>query len=71
VRKLFGIHYAIDLGYFERTLLDSKQESAFNRAYRRSYAVLDMIDLVFDGLSFSITGEQWKSGPQSFKLSGF
>ena len=71
VRKLFGIHYAIDLGYFERTLLDSQQESAFNRAYRRSYAVLDMIDLVFDGLSFSITGEQWKSGPQSFNSAGF
>jgi hypothetical protein len=71
VRKLFGIHYAIDIGYFQRRLLDTQQESAFNRAYRRSYAVLDMTGLALDGLSFSVTGEQWKSGSQSFNSAGF
>lgn len=71
IRKLFGIHYAMDMGYFQRTLLDTQQEGAFNRAYRRAYAVLDMTGLVLDGLSFSITGEQWKSGSQSFNSTGF
>jgi hypothetical protein len=71
IRKLFGIHYAIDIGYFQRALLDSHEESAFNRAYRRSYAVLDMSGLVFDGLSFSVTGEQWAAGSQRFNSVGF
>ncbi len=71
VRKLFGTHYAIDVGYFQRTLLNTQEEGAFNRAYRRSYAVLDMTGLVLDGLSLSFTGEQWKSGPQRFSSAGF
>ena len=71
VRKLFGIHYAIDIGYFQRKLLDTQQESSLNRAYRRSYAVLDMTGLLLDGLSFSVTGEQWKSGSQSVNSAGF
>ncbi len=71
IRKFFGIHYAIDIGYFQRTLLNTQEEDAFNRTYRRSYAVLDMTDLVFDGLSVSITGEQWKSGSQSVNTAGF
>lgn len=71
VRKLFGIHYAMDVGYFQRALLDTLQESAFNRAYRRSYAVLDLMDLVLDGMTFSVTGEQWKSGSQNFRSAGF
>jgi hypothetical protein len=70
LRKMFGVHYAIDLGYFQRSLLDTQQEGAFNRAYRRAYAVVDLIDILREGLSFSLIGEQWKAGPQQFGSTG-
>jgi hypothetical protein len=71
VRKLFGVHYAVDIGYFQRKLLDTGQESSLNRAYQRTYVVFDMTGLLLDGLSFSVTGEQWKSGTQNFNSAGF
>jgi hypothetical protein len=71
LRKMFGVHFAIDLGYFERSLLDTQQENAFNHAYRRTYAVIDLIDVLHDGLSFSLIGEQWKAGSQQYESAGF
>ena len=38
LRKLFGARYALDLGYFQRTLLKDLQVSAFNREYKRAFA---------------------------------
>lgn len=71
VRKFFGVRYAVDLGYFQRALLDSGQEGPFNRPYQRTFAVFDLIDVLREGLSFSFIGEQWKAGPQRFNSTGF
>ncbi len=71
VRKLFGRHLAADLGYFERSLIHGQQEDAFNRAFRRTYAVFELIDLFIDRLAFSLTGEQWQSGQKRFDSAGF
>jgi hypothetical protein len=70
LRKMFGVHFAIDLGYFQRALLDTQQEGAFNREYHRIYAVVDLIDILREGLSFSLIGEQWKAGSQQFGSTG-
>jgi hypothetical protein len=69
-RKLFGARVAIDVGYFERSLLRVEQENAFNRAFKRSYAVLNVNDLIFTGFSLSLTGEQWKSGNRNSVSTG-
>ncbi len=71
VRKFFGSHVSIDLGYFQRTLVHSAQENAFNRQFHRTYAVADLADLFIDRLSVALTAEQWKSGQQSVQSSGF
>lgn len=71
VRKLFGRHVAVDLGYFDRSLIHSQQENAFNRTFRRTYAVFELIDLLIDRLVFSLTGEQWQSGQRRFDSTGF
>jgi len=71
LRKLFGSRAAIDIGYFQRTLIHPQQEGAFNRAYTRSYAVLAFSDLFVNGFSLSLTGEQWKSRERHVNASGF
>ena len=71
LRKLFGARVAVDVGYFERKLIHSQEENAFNRAFTRSYGVFDVSDLFFNGLSVSLTGEQWKSGQQSVNAWGY
>jgi hypothetical protein len=70
VRKLFGRHFVADLGYFQRSLLHAQQEDAFNRAFRRTYAVVELIDQFVDRLSLSLTGEQWKAGPRRLNSTG-
>ena len=61
IRKFFGRHYALDLGYFTRDLIKDYQESAFNRKYRRAFVVFDMTDVFVEGLSFAILGEYWNT----------
>jgi hypothetical protein len=70
-RVLFGPRFSIDLGYFQRSLLQSAEENAFNRSFRRTFAVLDITGLLLRGLSLSIIGEHWRSGPQDFTSSGY
>jgi hypothetical protein len=56
-RKLFGEHYALDLGYYSRDLREKRYESEFNRRYNRTYATVEMLELLLPGLSLSVTGE--------------
>jgi hypothetical protein len=71
VRKFFGKHLTIDLGYFHRSLVHAGQENAFNRPFNRTYAVFDLMDLFIDRVSVSLTGEHWKSGDRDFQSAGF
>ncbi len=69
-RKLFGEHYALDLGYFSRDLREKRFESAFNRRYNRAYATVETIELLLPGLSLSLTGEAWKSWERAYRTWG-
>jgi hypothetical protein len=71
VRKFFGKHLSVDLGYFQRNLVHTSQENAFNRPFHRTYVVFDLIDLFVDRMSVALTGEQWKSGQRDVQSAGF
>lgn len=69
-RKLFGDHVAIDIGYYDRALLEEGQQSVFNREFERYYSVLELIDVLRAGLSVALTGEYWVSGERRFGSTG-
>jgi len=69
-RKLFGEHYALDLGYYSRDLREKQNESSFNRRYNRAYATVEMLELLLPGLSLSITGEAWRSWERAYRTWG-
>jgi hypothetical protein len=69
-RKLFGSHYALDLGYFKRALLDDSQQSAFDRDYDRIFLLFELIDLPQDGLSFTLIAERWKTTGRDYSSAG-
>lgn len=70
VRKLFGSRVAIDLGYFQRSLVHPEDEGTFNHKFNRTYAVLDINGFIVKELSVAVTGEQWKSGDRSLNSGG-
>ena len=70
-RKLFGDHFAIDLGHFRRALIDDLQVTYFDRDFSRSFLVLELLDLPLDGLSFTATGDQWRTSGRDFHSAGF
>ncbi len=71
MRKLFGRQVALDLGYFERSLLEAGDENAFNRAYKRYYSVLEVSDVLREGLTLSVIGEHWETRSRAFNSAGF
>jgi len=70
LRKFFGDHYAIDVGYYDRRLIDGGDESSFNRDYSRIYAGFDVADLLMRKLTLSLTGEYWKTGDSRYQSTG-
>ncbi len=70
LRKLFGPHYAVDVGYFKRALLEESQESAFDKDYSRAFLLFELIDLPKDGLSFTLTGERWETTGRDYSSAG-
>ncbi len=70
LRKFFGDHYSLDMGYYVRALVDDNQASYFNREYTRSYATFDVMDRLFEGLTVSVTAEQWDSEANSVTSGG-
>jgi len=71
VRKMFGRHYALDIGYFQRSLVEAREENAFNRDYKRAFTVFEMADLLYDGLTFSLSGDYWDAGERKSASAGF
>ncbi len=69
-RKLFGARYAVDLGYYKRSLLKDLQQGAFNREYERTFVDFEIADALTDGLSFMLIGELWKSVANEFSSGG-
>ena len=69
-RKLFGSHYAVDIGYFKRALLDDDQKSAFDQDYNRAFLLFELIDLPMDGLSFTLIAERWKTTGRDYYSAG-
>jgi hypothetical protein len=70
LRKFLGEHYAVDLGYYDRRLIDGGDESSFNRDYSRIYASFDVADLLMRSLTLSLTGEYWKTGDSTYRSGG-
>jgi len=71
LRKFIGARYTVDLGYFQRSLINQGQENVFNHSFQRIYAVFDINDLFTSNLTLSLTGEQWRSTPQNVNSAGF
>jgi hypothetical protein len=70
-RKFLGERFAVDLGYFQRSLLKSNAtDTAFNREYSRASAGIQVTGFVFDDLSLLLTGERWRSEEQGFYSGG-
>jgi len=70
LRKFLGEHYAVDVGYYDRRLIDGGDESSFNRDYSRLYASFDVADLLIRRLTLSLTGEYWKTGDSTYRSGG-
>ena len=70
LRKLFGTHYAVDLGYFKRALQEESQTSAFDRDFSRVFLLIELMDLPSDRISFTLTGEQWSTKGREYHSSG-
>jgi hypothetical protein len=70
LRMLLGEHYAVDLGYFKRTLQEETQATAFDRDFSRAFMLLEIMDLPMDRVSFTLTGEQWSTKGRKFNSSG-
>jgi len=69
LRKLFGLHYAVDVGYFKRGLLEENEESAFDKDYSRAFLVFELIDLPKD-FAFTLTGERWETTGTHYYSAG-
>jgi hypothetical protein len=61
MRKFLGTRYAVDLGYFSRTMLKSADTGTFNRDFSRATAAFTVSDLLTAGLSLTLSGDQWSS----------
>ncbi|MGK5094832.1 hypothetical protein WDW89_22830 [Deltaproteobacteria bacterium TL4] len=61
LRKPFGEHYAWELGYNERNLLEDYEESAFNHDYKHLYSVFEIYNRLMQDLTLSVTAERWES----------
>jgi hypothetical protein len=70
LRMLLGEHYAVDLGYFKRALQEELQATAFDRDFSRAFLLFEIMDLPADGISFTLTGEQWSTKGRKFNSSG-
>jgi len=61
VRWQPGQDYAVDVGGFRRELLEEEDETPFNRQFTRTYATLEVDNLLVAGVFTILTGEQWDS----------
>jgi len=70
LRKFIAERVAVDLGYFERELLDLSDGGPFNKEFWRAYVDVEVMDLVLNNLSGTLLLEQWESQGRSFNAVG-
>ena len=70
LRKFIASRVALDLGYFQRSLLDSADEGPFNKEYSREFIDLEVSDLFTANLSWMVTAEHWRSEGTSLQTLG-
>ncbi len=70
LRKQLGAHYAVDLGYFKRSLQEESQISSFDRDFSRVFMLLEIMDLPADRVSFTLTGERWFTEGRDYHSGG-
>jgi predicted porin len=61
LRKLFGERFAVDLGYYHRTVLDGANIGSFNQDYSRTSGAFTISDLLIANLSCMVAGDRWSS----------
>ena len=69
-RKALGTSYFLDLGYFRRELYHPEQAGTNNREYSRTFAGVEVSDLLLKNLSCTITGEIWTAEELGFFTAG-
>ncbi|MBF0280185.1 MAG: hypothetical protein HQM13_20465 [SAR324 cluster bacterium] len=70
LRQPFGSHYALDLGYLERSLVEEEDEGSFNREFKRTFILFETFDRIHKGLNITVFGERW-SGETEVDSSGW
>ena len=60
-RKFLGTRYAVDLGFYSRSMLKSGDTGTFNNDFSRTTAAFTISDFLTAGLSLTLSGDQWSS----------
>lgn len=68
--KSINKNYALDIGFYDRSLIDDRDAGRFNRDYSRLFASLDIIETIMPGLTFSVIAEIWDTGDNSYESAG-
>lgn len=71
VSRRFMTDYIVDLGTYQRSLLEEEDESSFNREFTRTYIIFEVERFIAEGATVSISQEQWESDTYSGTASGF
>ena len=61
ITKLYGDHFAVDLGATIRELEDNDDEAAFNREFQRVWITASSYDWPIENLGLSLTFEWWNA----------
>lgn len=69
--KGFGDHVVVDAGVTARQLDDESDEGDFNREFERYYLTPSVTGIPLDGLTASVTFEQWDAGDREIVTYGF
>ena len=70
VRKLLGSRYAVDIGYYQRAVLDSADIGTFNRDFGRLSGAVSAEDVIWRGLALTISGDRWSSESNDYYSTG-
>lgn len=70
LRKFIVDRVALDLGYYQRELLDIADEGPFNKEFERMFIDVEVMDLVLNNLSCTVLAEQWESKGRTYDALG-
>ena len=71
LRQAVGSRVMVDVGYFNRKLLDEANTNSFDRDFSRSFLDIELSGCLVSGMSCMLIGEQWKSGANKYDSAGF